>query len=57
MSKRQHKKSYSQRVQDKEKASKKYQKILDKAHSTHRSKETRKSYKRKHDYKMYDLEY
>lgn len=43
----------TEEVARKVKAAEKYQKILDKAHSTHRSKETRKSYKRRHDYLEY----
>lgn len=47
----------TEEVARKVKAAEKYQKILDKAHSTHRSKETRKLYKRRYNYKTYDLEY
>lgn len=47
----------TEEVARKVKAAEKYQKILDKAHSTHRNKENRKSRERRYNYKTYDLEY
>ena len=82
MSKRQHKKSYKERIHGKQKdflkraynnrefkldydaevterntkATRKYKKLLDKANSTRKNKENRKSHEKRHRFRDYDYE-